>query len=208
MRNVGGSPRELEPAPFGATIRRHRFLGVAGCRINRLSKRISLLMVAHRCSVLRSGWCQERCQTASLTTALFGVVAPRTSSGAATLFSIESAPRDYPRATTREKVLLLHLATGGPHMTRRSTPGTARARARSPCGWLNRGTQRPSCGYPSSTSTCRILRRATWWTSEAILAALEGGTCTILQAYCSEYSFHVLRRIGAQSRTETAMTTK
>jgi hypothetical protein len=152
MRNVGGSPRELEPAPFGATIRRHRFLGVAGCRINRLSKRISLLMVAHRCSVLRSGWCQERCQTASLTTALFGVVAPRTSSGAATLFSIESAPRDYPRAITREKVLLLHLATGGPHMTRRSARA-ARARARSPCGRLTRGAQRHPAAYPSGTST-------------------------------------------------------
>ena len=48
---------------FGATIRRHRFLGVAGCCINRLSKRISLLVVAHRCCVLRPEWCQQWCQS-------------------------------------------------------------------------------------------------------------------------------------------------
>jgi hypothetical protein len=50
------------PAPFGATIRRTRFLGVAlRCR-NRLSKPISLLVVAQRFWVLRSKWCQQWCQ--------------------------------------------------------------------------------------------------------------------------------------------------
>jgi len=49
---------------FGATIRRHRFLGVAGCCINRFSKRISLLAVAYRFCVLRSEWCQRWCQEA------------------------------------------------------------------------------------------------------------------------------------------------
>jgi hypothetical protein len=166
-----------------------------------------LLVVARRFWVLRPGWCQKWCQTASPTNTVVCILAPSTSSGATTLFSIESAPRDYPRATTREKVLLLHLATGGPHMTRRSTPGTARARARSPCGWLTRAAQRPSSAYPSSTSTVD-LRRAAWWTSEAILAAQEGGSCTILQAKFAESTFHALRCIGEQSRAEAAMTTK
>jgi len=49
-------------AHFGATIRRHLFLGVAvSCRIG-LDKLISLLTVAHHCSVLRAEWCQEWCQ--------------------------------------------------------------------------------------------------------------------------------------------------
>jgi hypothetical protein len=65
----------------------------------------------------------------SPTTTVVCLVAPRTSSGAATLFSIESAPRDYPRATTRVKILLLHLATGGPHMTIR-VPFATRPRLR------------------------------------------------------------------------------
>jgi hypothetical protein len=140
---------------LGATIRCHRFLGVAGCCRIGLDKRISLLVVAHRCCVLRPEWCQKWCQTVSPTTSVVRIVAPSTSSDAATSFSIEAAPRDCPRAATREKVLLLHLATGGPHMTRQSTPETARARARSPCAWLTRAAQRLSSAYPSSTSTCR-----------------------------------------------------
>jgi hypothetical protein len=48
---------------FGATIRRDRLPDVAKGCINRLSKRISLLRVAHRCCVLRSRWCHEWCQT-------------------------------------------------------------------------------------------------------------------------------------------------
>jgi hypothetical protein len=50
------------PSAIGATIRRHLFLGVVvGCRIG-LDKLISLLTVAHHCSVLRAEWCQEWCQ--------------------------------------------------------------------------------------------------------------------------------------------------
>ena len=45
---------ELEPAPSGATIRLHRFLGVAESCINRLDKLISLLVVARCCSPLGS----------------------------------------------------------------------------------------------------------------------------------------------------------
>jgi hypothetical protein len=76
---------------FGATIRRHRLLRVAvRCRIG-LSKPNYLLTVAHRCCVLRPGWCQEWCQTVSLATNVGRLVAPSTSSGAATLFRIYSA---------------------------------------------------------------------------------------------------------------------
>jgi hypothetical protein len=50
-------------ATFRATIRRHRFLGVAGNCINRLSKPISLHAVARGFCVLRSEWCQKWCQT-------------------------------------------------------------------------------------------------------------------------------------------------
>jgi hypothetical protein len=50
---------------FGATIRRHLYLGVAGYCINRLDKLISLLVVARRFWVLRSEWCQKWCQMAS-----------------------------------------------------------------------------------------------------------------------------------------------
>ena len=53
----------LEPEPFGATIRRHRFLDVAGSCINRLSKQIRLLVVARRFWALRSEWCQRWRQT-------------------------------------------------------------------------------------------------------------------------------------------------
>ena len=54
-RNRRGRPTGLEPATFGATIRRHLFLGVVTrCRIG-LSKPISLLVVADRFSVLRAG---------------------------------------------------------------------------------------------------------------------------------------------------------
>jgi hypothetical protein len=58
-----GDPRLSNPH-FGATIRCHRFLGVAQrCRIG-LSKGISLLVVAHCFWVLRSEWCQKWCQMA------------------------------------------------------------------------------------------------------------------------------------------------
>jgi hypothetical protein len=57
-------------------------------------------------------------------------------------------------ASPREKALL-QLATGGPHMTTRSTPGAPRDRARSPCERLTRGAQRHPSAYPSSTSTRR-----------------------------------------------------
>jgi hypothetical protein len=49
----------LEPATFGATIRRYLFLSVAECCTIALTKLISLLMVAHRYCVLRSEWCQK-----------------------------------------------------------------------------------------------------------------------------------------------------
>src|SRR5215211_1123943 len=53
------------PATFGATIRRHLFLGVAaGCRIA-LDKPIPLLTVARGCCVLRAQWCQHWCQMSS-----------------------------------------------------------------------------------------------------------------------------------------------
>jgi hypothetical protein len=54
-----GWPTGLEPATFGATIRRHPFLRVAvRCRIN-LSEPIVLLTAGHCCWELRSEWCQE-----------------------------------------------------------------------------------------------------------------------------------------------------
>ena len=56
-------------------------------------------------------------------------------------------------ASPGEKRVLLYLAPGGSHMTRGSTLGAARARARIPGGRLTRGVQRPSRAYPSSTST-------------------------------------------------------
>ena len=46
------------------------------------------------------------------------------------------------------------------YVTRRSPPGTVRARARSPCGRLTSGVQRHPRAYPSSTSTCRSIN--TW----------------------------------------------
>jgi hypothetical protein len=50
------------PATSGATIRRHRFLGVAvRCTIG-LSRPILLLAVARHFYVLRAGWCQKWCQ--------------------------------------------------------------------------------------------------------------------------------------------------
>src|SRR4028118_1437644 len=60
-----GRPTGLAPATFGATIRRHLFLGVVGyCRIGK-DRPISLLAVAHRFSMLRPEWCQQWCQMAS-----------------------------------------------------------------------------------------------------------------------------------------------
>ena len=89
---------------FGATIRRHRLPEVAlRCRIS-LSKPISLLAVAHRCCVLRSGWCQRWCQTVSLTTALVRLVAPGTSSGAATLSKIKFAKLRLPSRHHEKKL--------------------------------------------------------------------------------------------------------
>jgi hypothetical protein len=73
----------MRQAPtLGATIRRHRFLGVAvGCRIG-LSKPISFLVVARRFRVLRSQWCQQWCQMAPAPSLVpMGLVAPRTSPG-------------------------------------------------------------------------------------------------------------------------------
>ena len=78
--------------------------GATRCRIG-LSETISLLAVALCFCALRPGWCQTWCQTVSPVTTVVRLVAPRTSSGAATLFSIESAPRDYPRASPRQKTL-------------------------------------------------------------------------------------------------------
>src|SRR5829696_7281338 len=57
-----GAQDGLEPATFGATIRRLLFLSVAvGC-INGLDKLFSLLGVTCGFSVLRSEWCQKWCQ--------------------------------------------------------------------------------------------------------------------------------------------------
>jgi hypothetical protein len=65
--DLRGWPTGLEPATFGATIRRHLFLGVAGgCRIA-LYKPISLLVVAYCFRVLRPGWCQKWCHTVATT---------------------------------------------------------------------------------------------------------------------------------------------
>ena len=75
----------LEPAPSGATIRRHTLPRVAERCKTGLSKPISLLAVAHRCCGLRSGWCQQWCQTVSPTTTVVRLAAPSTSSGVATL---------------------------------------------------------------------------------------------------------------------------
>ena len=121
------------------------------CRIG-LSKPISLLTVAHCFCVLRSGWCQRWCQSVSPTTTVVCLVAPRTSSGAATLFSIESEPCDYPRATTREK------ASTTPPRPRRSTHDKAFEPARdSACpasaSFLKYGTQK--CA--SDTSAVRVV---------------------------------------------------
>src|SRR5215218_7394174 len=64
---VGGSDRLMAvqwhaPATSGATIRRHRFLGVAvRCTIG-LSRPILLLAVARHFYVLRARWCQKWCQ--------------------------------------------------------------------------------------------------------------------------------------------------
>jgi hypothetical protein len=74
-----------------------------------------------------------------------------------------------------------------------------RGRTTSPCGWLTRAAQRPSSAIPSSTSTLGF-RRAAWWTSQAILAALEGGSCTILQAKFAGSTFHARRCIRARRR--------
>ena len=63
--NTRGWPTGLEPATFGATMRRHRLPRVAGSCKNRLSKPIRLLVVARCFWVLRSGWCQRWCQVAS-----------------------------------------------------------------------------------------------------------------------------------------------
>ena len=57
-----GDPRLSNPH-FGATIRQHWLPRVAvRCEIA-LPTRDSLPAVAHDCCVLRSGWCQEWCQT-------------------------------------------------------------------------------------------------------------------------------------------------
>ena len=56
-------------------------------------------------------------------------------------------------ASPRDKGVLSHPTTGGPHMTRRSAPGAARARASNPCGRLTRGAQRHPGAYPSGPST-------------------------------------------------------
>jgi hypothetical protein len=89
--------------PSGATIRGHRLPGVAaGCKTG-LDKPIMVLTVARRFWVLRSGWCQEWCQTVPPTTTVARLVAPGTSSGATTLLRIGSAPRDRPRVATRGK---------------------------------------------------------------------------------------------------------
>src|SRR5215203_327658 len=62
MENLGGWPTGLEPATFGATIRRCLFLDVAvRCTIG-LSRPILLLAVARHFYVLRARWCQKWCQ--------------------------------------------------------------------------------------------------------------------------------------------------
>src|SRR5215217_1195260 len=68
MQNVEGWPTGLEPAPFGATIRCHRFLGVALCCRIGLSKPFSLQAVARCFWVLRSEWCQQWCHSSPLFT--------------------------------------------------------------------------------------------------------------------------------------------
>src|SRR5215203_5799404 len=57
-----GWPTGLEPAPSGATIRRHRLPGVAlSCRIGS-SKPVFLLAIAPGICVLHAEWCQQWCQ--------------------------------------------------------------------------------------------------------------------------------------------------
>jgi hypothetical protein len=51
--------RGLEPAPFGATIRRNLYPRFAACCITGLGKPIYLLTVAHRFCMLRPQWCQQ-----------------------------------------------------------------------------------------------------------------------------------------------------
>src|SRR5215210_7507821 len=71
---IKGLPTALEPAPFGAIIRRLLFLTVAGCCKIGLDTRIYLLAVAHRFSVLRSEWCQRWCQPKPLCTGDAGLI--------------------------------------------------------------------------------------------------------------------------------------
>jgi hypothetical protein len=105
-------------------------------------------------------------------------------SGSSSTWAEESARR----RCVRESVAFVK------YVTRRSTPGAGCARARSPCGRLTRGAQRHSSAYPSSTSTRRRFHpRAAWVASEANLAAMAGGSCTILQVDFRELPFHVLR---------------
>jgi hypothetical protein len=58
--------QQYGPATFGATIRRHGFLGVAVCCRIGLPKQISLLVVARCFWVLRSEWCQKWCHWRSI----------------------------------------------------------------------------------------------------------------------------------------------
>ena len=74
----------LEPATFGATIRRHRLPRVAVRYKIGLSTPNRSLRVARRFWVLRSRWCP----TVSLTTIVACLVALITSSGVAILFGI------------------------------------------------------------------------------------------------------------------------
>src|SRR3954451_17351414 len=100
------------PATFGATIRCHRFLGVAeGCKTG-IVKPIPLLAVARRCCVLLPGWCQKWCQRPRRIAVMRR--APRRQGADRFL------PNPYPGSQARE-----HRAT--------TLPGATQVRSRAPC---------------------------------------------------------------------------
>jgi hypothetical protein len=115
-------------ASSGATIRRHRLPRVAMRCKTGLSKPISLLAVACCFCALRPGWCQQWCQTVSLTTVLGPPFRAEYFVGRGDLVGDLALAIEITPASQREKRILLHLATDGPHMARWSAPGAARER--------------------------------------------------------------------------------
>ena len=148
---------------FGATIRRDRLPDVANGCINRLSKPILLLTVAHGYCVLRPGWCQKWCQTVSLTTALVYLVVPSTSSGAATLFGIKPTHSRVPRLTTRKDSTppchgrSTHDGVQRTRLTATVTSHLEDALSRVPVRWSLRSSQRAGKDQPPASPSIAVL---------------------------------------------------